>query len=546
MLAARWGSAGPAIDAALAEARGADVVARIWDRDASLWSSGSGAQTAIANRLGWLEAPAWAREQLAELRAFAADAHGFTNVLLLGMGGSSLAPEVLSTTYGAAASRSLTVLDSTDPDEIRAAAAGIDARTLFIVASKSGETVETRSHAAYFFERAGSGDRFVAITDPGSPLEARAREGGFRRIFLNPPDIGGRYSALSFFGLVPAVAIGLDVEPLLARANDAADRCRTLDGNDGFELGIALGELARRGQDKVTFDTAPRFASFGAWAEQLLAESTGKDGTGLVPVDGEPLGRPHVYGDDRAFVRVVEPGWHTDAGVPLEEAGHPVASTAGSGPEDLGGLFFTWEFATAVAGWRLGVNPFDEPNVSESKKNTARLIDAFERDGAIRSDSPSAEGNGVQVFGSKSGGSVAAALREFLGDAGPGDYVAIQAFIPRNDATSAALREIRTETRDRTRLATTVGFGPRFLHSTGQLHKGGPPTGLYLQVTTEHDGDVPIPGARYSFGVLQQAQAAGDLDSLVRHGRRVIRVHLREGVERGLPSLIEMVREALA
>ncbi|MFY9587179.1 MAG: glucose-6-phosphate isomerase [Actinomycetota bacterium] len=529
MLAARWGPAESAVADALAEARATNVASRIWDRDAALWSGDAAAQKAIRNRLGWLDAPRWAEEHLADLRALAADVRGFTRLVLLGMGGSSLAPEVLAATYGAAATRSLTVVDSTDPDEITAAAAGIDERTLFIVASKSGETIETRSHAAYFFDRVGSGEQFIAVTDPGSPLEASARQGGFRHIFVNPPDIGGRYSALSFFGLVPATAIGLDVEPLLARAREAAEACASATDNTGLELGAALGELALGSHDKVTFDTAPRFASFGAWAEQLLAESTGKDGKGLIPVDGERLAGAEVYGDDRVFVRIVEPGWHADAGAPLIEAGHPVITMTVRDPEDLGELFFTWEFATATAGRRLGVNPFDEPNVSESKQNTGRLIEAFERDGRLAEGPASA---------------TAQDLVSFVRGARPGDYVAIQAFLPRNDATSGELAALRTVIRDRLRVATTVGFGPRFLHSTGQLHKGGPNTGLFVQITTDHGHDVKIPGAPYTFGILQAAQAAGDFDSLRRHERRAIRIHLSEA-ESGLRSLAEAVRDRL-
>ena len=529
MLAARWGTAERAVVGAHAAARAANIARSIWQRDAALWSGDAAARKAIRNRLGWLDAPRWAGEHLAELRALAADVRGFTRVVLLGMGGSSLAPEVLAATYGAAATRPLTVVDSTDPDEIAAAAAGIDERTLFVVASKSGETIETRSHAAYFFDRAGSGDQFIAVTDPGSPLERSARDGGFRHIFLNPPDIGGRYSALSFFGLVPATVIGLDVEPLLARARQAAEMCAGADENPGIDLGVALAELARAGRDKVTFDAAPRFASFGTWAEQLLAESTGKDGRGLIPVEEERLAGPEVYGDDRVFVRIVEPGWHADAGVPLEEAGHPVITLTVEGPEDLGLLFFVWEFATAAAGWRLDVNPFDEPNVSESKQNTGRLIEAFERGGRLPATEAPAD---------------AEDLVGFLRAASAGDYVAIQAFVPRNDATAAELTALRAVIRDRLRVATTVGFGPRFLHSTGQLHKGGPGTGLYVQITTDHVHDVKIPGAAYSFGVLQAAQAAGDLDSLQRHDRRAIHLHLTDPV-RGLRTVTEDVRDRL-
>jgi hypothetical protein len=405
----------------------------------------------------------------------------------------------------------------------------------FFVASKSGETIETRSHAAYFGARAGDASRFVAITDPGSPLEVLARELGYTRTFLNPSNVGGRYSALTYFGLVPAAAIGIDLEQLLGTAGSASD-------DDALELGTALGELASAGRDKVTFVSSPGFSAFGAWAEQLIAESTGKNGKGLIPVDGEPLGTPDAYGADRVFV-----GIGGDAGLEaVSDAGHPVVSLPASEPADLGALFFTFEMATAVAGWRLGVNPFDEPNVSESKSNTAALIEAYERDGTLPTAAPDATQDGVQIFGVSGASSVADGLSRFFGTARPGDYAALQAFVPRNEATEARLRDARTAIRDRLRVATTVGFGPRFLHSTGQLHKGGPPTGLYLHVTTEHPEDVAIPGKRYTFGVLQAAQAAGDFASLARHGRRVVRVHLSEGVDRGLDALVDLIRRALA
>lgn len=534
MVALAWDGAGREVADAVREAEAARVAERIWDRDASIWSSDPAVQRTIGNRLGWLDAPAWASERRSELDAFAAEAKEFRRFVLLGMGGSSLAPEVLSRTFGRDV---LTVVDSTDPTEILAAEGRIDDRTMFFVASKSGETIETRSHAAYFLDRTGDPSRFVAITDPGSPLENLARERGFRRVFLNPPDIGGRYSALSFFGLVPAVAIGIDPAPLLKGALDEAEGARASRGGGALELGAGLGELARGGRDKVTF-VAPGAEAFGAWAEQLIAESTGKDGKGLIPIDGEPLGTSEVYGDDRVFARL--------GSTPDAPAGHASATIGYERPEDLGRLFFAFEFATAVAGWRLGVNPFDEPNVSESKQNTARLIETYERDGALPAASPDAEERGVQLFGAGGASSVVGGLRSFFGGARPGDYAALLAFAPRNATTEDALRGIRLDVRDRLRIATTAGFGPRYLHSTGQLHKGGPATGLYLQITTEHPSDVPIPGAAYSFGVLQAAQAAGDFDSLARHGRRVLRVHLTEGVERGFPTLAGLLRYALA
>ena len=549
MLSARWGENERAVFEAIEEARAAGVVERIWRRDSSLWSDDPEVQAKIANRLGWLDVPAWVRGRLGEIRG---GAGSIPHVMLLGMGGSSLAPEVISRTYGVLAGhgRSLTVLDSTSPEEIRATESAVDlAKTSFFVSSKSGETIETRSHAAYFIGRAGDASRFVAITDSGSPLETMASQQGFRHVFLNPPDIGGRYSALSFFGLAPSTAIGIDPEPMLARAASAQDACRALADNPGLELGVALAELARRGRDKVTFVASPGLESFGAWAEQLLAESTGKDGKGLIPVDGEPLGTPDRYGGDRVFVHLRLRGSRANEKAlrTLERAGHPVVTMPVADAHDLGALFFLWEFATAVAGWRLGVDPFDEPNVAESKQNTARLIETYQREGALPASPPAARARAVELYGVPGEQrSVVDALRTFLHAARPGDYVALQAFVPRNDVTAKALREIRTPIRDVLRRATTAGFGPRFLHSTGQLHKGGPPTGVFMQITAARREDVPIPGAAYTFGVLQDAQAAGDFDSLVRHGRPVARVHLRAGAGRGLTTLARLVREALA
>ena len=464
------------------------------------------------------------------------------------MGGSSLAPEVIATTYANAAPGSLIVLDSTAPAEIEADAEAADLpHAAIFVSSKSGETIETRSHAAYFLERAGDASRFSAVTDPGSPLETMAKERGFGRVFLNRADIGGRYSALSFFGLAPSAAIGVDPAEMLQRAAAAQAACRRGEDNPGFELGVGLGELARGGRDKVTFVAQPGLESFGAWTEQLLAESTGKDGRGLIPVDAEALGAPDAYGADRVFVHLRFPGSRANIARlrDLQEAGHPVVEMRVSDAADLGWLFFVWEFATAVAGWRLGVNPFDEPNVSESKQNTARLIEGYEDTGKLPASKPSARARGLELYGG-SGSSVVETLRGFLRGANPGDYVALQAFIPRNDATTKGLRDVRTVIRDRLRVATTAGFGPRFLHSTGQLHKGGPATGRFLQITADHRDDVAIPGQKFSFGVLQSAQAAGDFDSLERHSRPVLRVHLKSAPGRGLSTLARIVREALA
>jgi transaldolase/glucose-6-phosphate isomerase len=542
VLDAAWGKERRDVADALEDAKAADVAARVWRRDASLWSENHSVQRAVANRLGWLDVADWSRERLSELSASAGSVAGAPTTLL-GMGGSSLAPEVISKVFG----RPLTVLDSTDPAEVLAAERATplsDSR--FIVASKSGETIETRSHAAHFLDRTGAPERFAAITDPGSALEALATETGFGRTFLNPPDIGGRYSALSYFGLVPSASIGVAVEPLLDSANEAMELCKQPDG-PGLVLGVGLAELAREGRDKVTFVPSAGLEAFGAWAEQLLAESTGKGGAGLVPVDGEPLGVPDVYGDDRVFVhlRLAGSDEHAAAMTALREEGHPVVTIDVPTRDALGAQFFLWEFATAVAGWRLGINPFDEPNVSESKQNTARLIDAYVRDGALPGPDPMAEEDGILLYEPIETESVTEALDALFGYFHRDRYVALQAFLPRLPPIEQALREIRTSIRDARRFATTVGFGPRYLHSTGQLHKGGPDTGLFIQITAEQTEDVPIPGQPFTFGVLQAAQAAGDYESLASRGRRILRLHLTQGVEAGLPVIARMIRNAL-
>jgi transaldolase/glucose-6-phosphate isomerase len=485
-----------------------DTIRRIWARDHTVWQP---EPTEITDRLGWLTVHEVMHERCPELEEFAAQcaADGLTHAVLAGMGGSSLAPEVLRATFGVAPGMlDLAVLDTTHPDQILAVERGLDlGRTLFLIASKSGTTTETLSHFAYFWDKIRDGSRFVAITDPGTPLEALARDRGFRATFLNPPDIGGRYSALSYFGLVPAALIGAELDGLLDRAAEAAHACVPyvpLEDNPGAWLGALLGEAARAGRDKLTLVLDERVRAFGFWVEQLIAESTGKGGKGIVPVEGEDLGPPEVYGTDRLFVSVGEEKLH-EALRPLAEAGQPIAHLNLEEPIELGREFFRWEFATAVAGAVLGINPFDQPNVQEAKDNTKRLLGAGE----------------IPDPGFDDLGALLAQVR-------PGDYLAIQAYLPRGVAVERRLHAARMRLRDRLRVATTVGFGPRFLHSTGQLHKGGPDTGVFVQVVEPPEQDLPIPGQPYSFGTLLAAQAAGDLQSLRSHGRRVARVHLAE------------------
>jgi transaldolase/glucose-6-phosphate isomerase len=477
-----------------------EVVARIWKRDHRVWKPQA---AGIADRLDWLTIADGMAGQVDDLTAFARDAwaDGFTTAVLLGMGGSSLAPEVLQATFGTArGALRLHVLDSTDPEQIASLVDRVELpRTLFIVASKSGTTIETISQLAYFWERIPDGKHFVAITDPGSALAKTAGERGFRRVFANPPHIGGRYSALSYFGLVPAALIGVDVAQLLARAREMMRACGpsgTATANPGAWLGAIIGEAALAGRNKLTLVMPGPLATLGYWIEQLIAESTGKEGRGVVPVEGELLGPPSVYGDDRLFVAIGD----DPALRALEDAGHPVIRLAYSNPYQLGAEFFRWELATVVAGHILQINPFDQPNVQEAKDATDDIL----------------AGETVQV--------ATPPAAEVLAQVGPGDYIALIAYVPRTDHWKEQLQRARLALRDRYHVATTVGFGPRFLHSTGQVHKGGPNQGVFIQVVTESQQDIPIPGKPYTFGELKAAQAAGDLASLRSHGRRVARL----------------------
>ncbi|MEA2255244.1 MAG: transaldolase / glucose-6-phosphate isomerase [Solirubrobacteraceae bacterium] len=492
-----------------------DVARRIWGKDDTLW--GPAGQPEVADRLGWLTVTDTMEDQLADLQAFA-DAvrdEGVADVVLLGMGGSSLAPEVIARSFGPQDGRPrLHVLDSTDAGAVRDVEAAIDLdRALFLVSTKSGGTIETLSLFEHFWSRRPEGEAFVAITDPGSGLEALARERGFRRTFLNDPDIGGRYSALSYFGLVPAALMGADVAAMLRQAGVAQLNCQSFESGDvssGLWLGLAWGELAAAGRDKLTYVIDPPLESFGLWVEQLIAESTGKEGKGIVPVVDEPLGAPEDYGDDRTFLHLRngdEPDEATDAKVAaLREAGHPVIVRQVGGPEDLGRLFFFAEFAIATAGWVLGINPFDQPNVQEAKDNTRRALDEDAR------DQPDADDDD---------------LRALLDGLRAPHYLAVMGYVAPSEDFDVAVAELRATVRDATKAATTFGYGPRFLHSTGQLHKGGPPTGRFLQLVHDSEPDVEVPGAPHTFTRLKHAQAIGDLETLRGHGLPAQRVTLR-------------------
>jgi len=569
-------------------ARLEDAGQRIWNKDGSWWSSDREVQEKIVDRLGWLNVVKQMINEADNLRDFANEAckAGFERVLVMGMGGSSLAPDLFSVEFETADGfPELYVLDSTDPAVVALCRDGLPSKdTLYVVSSKSGTTTEPNAFFAYFWEQVKkvkgdrAGEHFIAITDPGTPLVDLARHYGFRRIFENPPDIGGRYSALSYFGLVPAALMGIDVRKLLDRAYNMIVRCGPgvpAAENPGIWLGAALGTFATQGRDKVTFVTTPGVDGFGDWAEQLLAESTGKEGKGLVPVAREEVGPPEVYGDDRVFVYLRLATDETDefdeAVDALIDAGQPVITLPLDDEYDLGAEFFRWEMAVAVAGKVLGINPFDEPNVTESKNNTKRLLDQYVQKGRLPEEEPAADEGEIEMFvyppaGAVSNGSTrqhrrpaGSANRNGASDESgplvdhlqalfdtvqPHDYVAILAYLEPSEEDIEQLEAMRIMIRDVLKVATTIGFGPRFLHSTGQLHKGGPNTGVFLILTSDEAADIKIPGQRYSFGTLIRAQALGDIEALVAKGRRVIRLHLMN-VEEGLEQVADLVDAAL-
>ena len=524
------------VEAALADLQERDVVGRIWGKDHTVWKPDA---AEIGNRLGWLTVTDLMSERVPALRAFAEEIRtaGYRHVVLLGMGGSSLGPEVLRQTFGSAAGYpELIVLDSTVPVRVLEVTGAIDpARTLFLVSSKSGSTVEPNAFYAHFRSlveeavgKVKAGQNFVAITDPGTTLEKLAREHDFRNVFSNTPDIGGRYSVLSYFGLVPAALAGIDTMELLYRADCMREGCASCvpaHDNPGAWLGAVMGSLARQGRDKLTLVTSPSVSGFGLWVEQLIAESTGKEGRGIVPVAGEPLVSADCYGDDRLFVYLRLEGDDNfeadDAIERIEASGQPVVRLDLRDKYDLGAEFYRWEFATAVTGSILGIHPFDQPNVQGAKDMTDRVLGQYETSGKL----PSSEAGG--------------SFEKLLTEVGPSDYLAIMAYVrqtPEADRSLSGLRRTAIETHG---IATTLGYGPRFLHSTGQLHKGGPASGLFLQLTADHAENLAIPGKPYSFGTLADAQALGDLEALQEAGRRVARVHLDTGDVSGILRLAD-------
>jgi transaldolase/glucose-6-phosphate isomerase len=543
--------------------RAKGTIRALWQRDASVWTGGD------ENKwLGWLDVVAREQNETERYVAFSGwvKSKGFTDVVVLGMGGSSLGPEVLAETFGQIAGfPKLRILDSTDPAQVRRTEAAIKlAKTLFIVSSKSGGTTEPNALMEYFFVRAGAkaGEQFVAVTDPGSSLEKVATARGFAQIFLGEPSIGGRYSVLSPFGLVPAAAAGIDISEFLGLAAAMVRSCGPdvpPAENPGVQLGLALAAAAKHGRDKLTLTGSKQIADFGAWAEQLIAESTGKNGKALIPLEGETLGNPDVYGKDRVFIDLHLKD-DTDSAretalAALEAAGHPVIRIAVTSPAHIGQEFFRFEIATAVAGAVLGINPFDQPDVESTKIKTRELTSAFETSGALPAETPAAEDGAIAIYTDaanadalrKAGANsdLASWMKAHLARIQPGDYVATLAYLDRDDANIAAIQNIRMAIRDSKHVATCVGFGPRFLHSTGQAYKGGPNTGVFIQITAEPAPDLDVPGQKIGFGVIEAAQARGDFGVLAERGRRALRLHIKSDVAKGLAAIAAAVQGAL-
>jgi len=580
------GSYQTTIEKALAALQAEHITERIWTRDYTVWKP---SPAEISNRLGWLDSPWNMGDRLAEIDAIVESVRhdGYRQALLLGMGGSSLGPETFGKVFGVKPGYlELAILDSTDPATVLSFARSLDlSRTLFIVSTKSGGTVETFSFMKYFYNQVlaalgpeEAGRHFIAITDPGSGIADWAERLNFRHTFLNDPDIGGRFSVLSCFGLVPGALIGMDVGRLLTFARMEGERERA-PGSSNFAdlpadrrtgrgegkgnesspgdgrkssgttpgetvvsaalLGAALGELAKAGRDKATFFISPQIESFGAWLEQLIAESMGKDGQGILPIVGEPPGSPEVYGDDRVFISVGigEDNRHNDLLAALRQAGHPVIELAMEEPYALGGEILRWEMATAVAGERLGINPFDQPDVEAAKVLARQMVAAYRDQGKLPEETPAWSSEAMDIYGDVT------SLKDFLGQAKAGDYIALQAYVEPTEEMDLALANLRLRIRDRYRLATTVGYGPRYLHSTGQLHKGDRGAGLFIQITADDREDAPIPdepgqsSSSITFAALKAAQAMGDRQALINSGRRVIRLHFRKNPSAALEKM---------
>jgi transaldolase/glucose-6-phosphate isomerase len=556
------------VKATIADWQSRGTIERLWNRDATLWTGAD-----EANWLGWLDIVEEQIAQQDQLQKLAKEvqSRGFQRVLLLGMGGSSLCPEVLRVTFGRITHfPTLHVLDSTDPAQVKSLEHQIDIpKTLFIVSSKSGSTLEPNIFKQYFFERTKQavgavkvGSHFMAITDPGSKMQQVAETDRFLHIFFGRPSIGGRYSALSNFGMVPAAVMGIDIKKFLARAAEMVRACGTgvaVEENPGAVLGIILGTAAKAGRDKVTIIASPGVAVLGAWLEQLLAESTGKNGQGIIPVDREMLTTPEIYGSDRLFVYVrLESGADADQEAKvaaIEKAGHPVVRVTMPDIYDLGAEFFRWEIATAVAGSIIGINAFNQPDVEASKIATRELTSAYEKTGSLPPEKPVVEDSGIKLFTDEknaaelaktasSDKSLVGYLKAHLARIKAGDYFAVLAYLQMNAENEQSFETLRHLVRDKKHVATCLGFGPRFLHSTGQAYKGGPNSGVFLQITCSDSVELPVPGQKYTFGVVKAAQARGDFQVLADRGRRALRVHLGSNLKAGLATLQSAIQKA--
>lgn len=554
------------VNASLEEWKKSGKVKRLWQKDASLWDGKDEGKW-----LGWLDITKEQIENVEKLKQIAADIKkaAFKNALLLGMGGSSLCPEVLRMTFGKAAGfPDLHVLDSTDPAQIKALEASVDlASTVCIVSSKSGSTLEPNIYKQYFFDRIRSkvgdkevGSRFIAITDPGSKLQRVAEKDKFRKVFMGVPSIGGRYSALSNFGMVPGAVMGIDVLKFLKVTEQMVGACGAdadAATNPGVVLGTILGIAANQGRDKLTILTSKGIFDLGAWLEQLIAESTGKSGKGIIPVDRELVSKPDVYGTDRVFAYLrleSDPDKVQSAAVDaLAKSGNPVVRILLPDIYSLGQEFFRWEIATAVAGSLIGINAFNQPDVEASKVETRKLTSEYESTGKLPSEAQFFTGDGIKLYADlkntvalKSGGTLAGFLKKHLARLGAGDYFAVLGYLTMNEVNEEALQTIRLAVRDNKKVATVLGFGPRFLHSTGQAYKGGPNSGVFLQITCDDAVDILVPGQKYTFGVVKAAEARGDFAVLAERGRRALRVHLGKDVAAGLATLTDAVSQALA
>jgi glucose-6-phosphate isomerase len=540
-----------------------NFTAGFWQKEATLWTDSAEGQESIRSFMGWLRVAETMQKAVPEITAFVQEvkAAGFEHVVVMGMGGSTMAPIVFEKSFPAGQGLPVSVLDTTDPGTVQQIEQSVPLeKTLFIVASKSGTTAEPLAFGDYFYAKLKelkgdkAGENFVAITDPGSKFVTNATNEGYRKIFLNFAEVGGRFSALTYFGLVPAALYGINIAELLDRAVAMMQACGSegdVQDNPGLQLGATMGVLSKEGRDKLTLVVPEKLHDLGLWLEQLLAESTGKEGKGVLPVAGEPLGTPEVYGHDRLFVYV---GYEDTPDTEnrqklqaLQDAGHPVVTILMKEPLDLGAEFFRWEVATAVAGAVLRINPFDQPNVQESKTATDRVMKVVQEQGHLPAGpAAAAEADGVSYFTDAKGDGAVGTLKAFFAQAKAGDFVNLQAYLTESDAITAELQAFRKLVQEHLHLATTSGYGPRFLHSTGQYHKGGPNTGLFVQFTHQSPVELPLPGRSYSFGTFENAQAQGDLETLQQYKRRTLHIDLGGDAEASLPKVVAALQAALA